>query len=388
MIRAAVVGLGIGLAHCAGYLKSPHAKLAAVCDPVEVRRETVGGTFSQGSMIVLKSLFPPDLLPRRWEELGVKTYTTLEEVLEDPNIHLVSLCTPPHTHPSLGAKVLNAGKHLYLEKPIGVQIEDCQPLWEAASRSPCEAGIAYEFRLNPAILWVRQAIQNGRIGHPEAFSINHYRNSFRRDKVGKWIQKREYSGGLLVEETCHWFDLARYLMGREVETLHCLMRDCFYPDFDFEDIAYVNGTFQGGGILQISHALTGFDFSLIIQVHGTAGTIWCALKEDRYSALDGGETAWYGLVAIGPLNGKPEEAEVTKFGTEATEPETIQNAVIHFTQSIALGQTPAASLEDGYRSLELSLMAGRSAIERKVMSYVSLYPLQTTSKIEQRSPQV
>ena len=91
MIRAAVVGLGIGLAHCAGYWKSPYAELAAVCDPVEIRRRTVGGTFSQGSMEVLKPLFPSDLLSRRWEELGVKTYASLEEVLEDPSIDLVSL---------------------------------------------------------------------------------------------------------------------------------------------------------------------------------------------------------------------------------------------------------------------------------------------------------
>ncbi|GAB4366226.1 MAG: Gfo/Idh/MocA family oxidoreductase [Spirochaetales bacterium] len=373
MIRAAVVGLGIGLAHCAGYLKSPHARLVAVCDPVEARRKTVGGTFSQGSMAVLKPLFSPDLLTKQWEELGVKTYATLEEVVEDPDIDLVSLCTPDYTHPYLGANVLNAGKHLYLEKPLGVRLEDCEILLEAARRSSCTVGVAYEFRLNPAILQVKKIIETGRIGRPEAFSLYHYRNSFRRDKVDKWIQKREFSGGLLVEETCHWFDLARYLMGREVETLHCVSRDCFYPDFDFEDIAYVNGTFQEGGILQISHALTGFDFSLIIQIHGTAGTVWCALKEQRYSALDGGETSWYALVATGPLNGKPEDAEVTKFGVEATEPENIRDAVIHFTEAIASGKPPLASLEDGYRSLELALLAGKSAQEKKALPYGSRY---------------
>jgi len=371
MIRAAVVGLGIGLAHCAGYLKSPYAKLSAVCDPVEVRRNTVGGTFSQGSMEVLKPLFSPELLTQSWVALGVKTYSSLEEVLADPSVDLVSLCTPDYTHPGLGAKVLEAGKHLYLEKPIGVRLSDCAPLLEAARRSNRTVGVAYEFRLNPAVLKIKQAIQEDRIGTPEAFSLYHYRNSFRRDKVGKWIQKRELSGGLLVEETCHWFDLARYLMGKEVESLHCVTRDCFYPDFDFEDIAYIEGTFQGGGIWQISHALTGFDFSLIIQVHGRKGTLWCGLKEQAYSALDGGETSWYGLVALGPLNGKPEDAEVVKFGTEATEPENIQNAVIHFTEAIAKGKPPAASLEDGYRSLELALLAGRSAQEGKALTYTS-----------------
>ncbi|MFQ3619999.1 MAG: alpha-glucosidase, partial [Spirochaetales bacterium] len=186
--------------------------------------------------------------------------------------------------------------------------------------------------------------------------------------------KKELSGGLLVEETCHWFDLARYLMGREVESLSCVTRDCFYPDFDFEDIAYVQGTFQEGGIFQISHALTGFDFSLIIQIHGTDGTLWGALKEVPYSSLDGGETSWCGLLAEGPLNGTPEIAQVEKFGIEATEPENIREAVVEFTRVVAQGGKPFASLEDGYRSLELSLLAGEASKKGQVLPYYSQWP--------------
>jgi len=373
MIRAAVVGLGIGLAHCAGYLESPYARLTAVCDPEPIRRKTVGGTFSQGSMLVLKPLFDPELLPRSWESIGVRSYGSLDEVLRNEEIDLVSLCTPDYTHPELGRKVLEAGKHLYLEKPLGVRLDDCKPLITAAQTSGRMVGVAYEFRRNPAILRMKEWINAGRIGQPQAFSLYHYRTPFRRDKIHMWIQKKEYSGGLLVEETCHWFDLARFLMSREVETLHCVTVDTIHPDFDFEDIAYVNGTFLGGGILQISHSLAGFDFSLIIQIQGTNGSLWCALKEDQYSSLDGGETSWYGLLSQGPVNGSPKDAEVLKFGTEVTEAKTIRDAVVEFTRSIVAGTPPFASLEDGFRSLELSLLAGQSAREGQVVPYQSLW---------------
>ena len=77
-MRCAVVGLGIGMAHVAGYLQHPEAELAAVADRLPERRACVGGTFAAGSMQVLKPLFdPPEvegaaehILDRRWEEIG------------------------------------------------------------------------------------------------------------------------------------------------------------------------------------------------------------------------------------------------------------------------------------------------------------------------------
>ena len=67
-MKAAVIGLGIGHGHCAGYLQSPHAELSAVCDLMPDRLARVGGTFEQGSMSELRQLYPPELLGKSWEE--------------------------------------------------------------------------------------------------------------------------------------------------------------------------------------------------------------------------------------------------------------------------------------------------------------------------------
>ena len=72
--NTAVVGLGIGMAHVAGYLSSPNANLVAVADAWAERRERVGGTFDQGSMLNLKPLFDGELLSKRWEDLGIRVY--------------------------------------------------------------------------------------------------------------------------------------------------------------------------------------------------------------------------------------------------------------------------------------------------------------------------
>lgn len=360
MLGCAVVGLGIGLAHCAGYLGSPHARLVAVCDLQPERLAAVGGTFRQGSMTVLQELFPAEDLALRWEEKGVKTFTSIDKLLRDPRVDIVSLCTPDHTHAGLAVKVLRAGKHLLLEKPLALGLAEAERIREALERAGTCFAVGYEFRLNPVVQLAGQLARSGRLGEIEAFALHHFRTPFKRDKWNRWIQKKAFSGGLLVEETCHWFDLARFLTGKEVSSLHCVKTDRIHPDFDFEDIAYVNGAFRGGGILQIAHSLAGFDFNLTFILHGAQGTAWCSLKEERLSSLDGRETGYHGIVAFGRTNGGPAEAEVVRFGREATEPENIRDYARRFAECVALRQTPPAGFADGWESLRLALLAGQA----------------------------
>jgi predicted dehydrogenase len=365
VLKAAVVGLGIGHAHCAGYLASPHATLAAVCDLMPERLARVGGTFEQGSMPDLRDLYPPELLQRRWEELGVTTYGSLEEVLSDPGIGLISLCTPDHTHAELGARVLRAGRHLLLEKPLAISLRGAERLGEALARagSRTSFSVGYEFRLNPAVLQVRELVRSGFTGEVEAFSLHHFRRPFKRDKWRHWIQSRRFSGGLIVEETCHWFDLLRFLTGKEVASLQCRTTDRILADFDFEDVAYIQGRLEGGGVFQIAHALSGFDFHLTIAVHGRRGTVWCRLKERPAGLLDESPSDSCALVAWGEPNRPPETARRRTFGPEATEPRSIRDYARCFAECIALGESPAVSYGDALRALELSLLARASGEE-------------------------
>jgi myo-inositol 2-dehydrogenase/D-chiro-inositol 1-dehydrogenase len=198
--------------------------------------------------------------------------------------------------------------------------------------------------------------------------VHHYRRPFRRDKWNRWIQERSKSGGLIVEETSHWFDLARYLSGGEIATVHAVATDKIHPDFDYEDIAFINATFAGGGILQISHALTGFDFALVVTIHGTAGTIRCAFKETPVSRLDAGQTSYIAVVSWGPLDGNAEQGGVVTFGEEATEPATIRDHVREFAACVAEGRPAPCTLSDGLAALEASIAAGVAAHRNAVVN--------------------
>ncbi len=378
-MKTGVIGLGIGMAHAAGYLKHPEAALKAVADAWDVRRRSVNGTFSQGAMHVLKPLFEPpeaptELLSKGWEELGCRVCEDAEQLIADPEIELVSLCTPDDSHEELALRVLASGKHLLLEKPLALSLEGAKRIGQALKDSKGRLSFGYEFRVNPAVRELRRLVEEGELGQVRAFALYHFRSPFRRNKWKQWIQSKERSGGLLVEETCHWFDLARYITGREVVELNCVGTGDIHTDFDYEDLAFVQGRFDDEAVFQISHSLTGHDFSLILQVHGTEGTAWCGLKEEPYTSLDGGSSDYLGLLSFARRGGMsggvhsggapevpgPKDALITRWGMEATEPWNIRQYVMETVDALRENRPFPAEYEDGLRSLEIALAARRS----------------------------
>jgi predicted dehydrogenase len=304
------------------------------------------------------------VLERTWEDIGVRVYEDLDEVLGDPAVEIVSLCTPDHLHVEHAEAVLAAGKHLLLEKPVALEPEGAVrllPVVRAARERGLSVCVGYEFRRNPAVVRLRELVTSGALGEIAAFSLYHYRSPFRRDKWQHWIEKEELSGGLIVEETSHWLDLARFLPGKEIARVQAETTDRIHPDFDYEDIAFINGRYADGAVFQISHTLTGFDFSIIIQLHGTKGSAWCGLKDAAYSALDAGASTYHGLVAWGPQNGRPADGRIETFDASVTEPFNIRDFTRHFASCVQEGSAPAVSYEDGMRCLEAAVAARRSA---------------------------
>jgi predicted dehydrogenase len=359
--RAVVVGLGIGMAHARAYMESDYACLYGVSELNPVRLSKVGGTFSEGNMICLRPLFPDEMLDRRWEDLGVKVFPSLDAVLADPDVDIVSICTPDYLHPEHLRKAMASGKDILLEKPLAITLDEARSIEPEIRSYGHDFAIAYEFRSIPPVVQLRNLVQSGELGDVKAFSLYHFRTPFKRDKWNHWIQKRACSGGLLVEETCHWFDLARFITGKEIDSVSCVTEGGINEGFDFEDIAYVNGRYKDGGVFQISHALTGFDFSLQLTVHGTKKVAWCNFKETESSSLDAGQTDYYAVVSVGPVGGGVEDASVTTYGLEATEPWAIKEQVLNYCREAALGKPHGAGVDDGMKSLEAALCSEESA---------------------------
>lgn len=163
-------------------------------------------------------------------------------------------------------------------------------------------------------------------------------------------------------------------MEQEVEftyskTVHCVITSGINDDF--EDGAFIQGTCEESGIFQISHALSGFDFSLQLTVHGTKGTIRAGLKEEACSSLDNGSTDYLGIVSAGEPGSLPKDAEVTVYGEEAAEPFTSREMGKEFCRSIVAGEAVTATGEDGIPSRAAAALSS----ERYLMRIFTILPV-------------
>lgn len=357
MLGAAVVGLNVGRLHALGYWESPFAELKAVCDLVPERLEWVR------------------------QQVPVDIYQDLAALLSRDDIHLVSVCTPDYTHREVATEVLRAGKHLLLEKPIALTLSDARAIMEEAERADTLCSIGYEFRVNSVVQTLKDLLEAGDLGELRAISMYFWRGPFQYGKSSRWIQRVECSGGLLVEEACHWFDLLRWF-GGEVSEVQCYGVGGVLPETGFEDVAYVNLRFASGAAGQMSHCLAGFGTALLLWVVGSRASAWGYFKETESPFLGLGWPGEYGRVALIPGHprtdaDKPrllEGVRVRTFGIEAKEQENIKDYAKLFAASVAQGRQPPVTLEDGYRSLELSLAARASSLTNGARVRLPLSP--------------
>lgn len=191
MLRFGFIGLGaMGRSHVniISELCGRHAQVSAVCarNPDHIR-ETL------------------KLAP------NAKVFKREADLIAEP-LDAVFVATPNFTHVPLGVQVLKAGKHLFLEKPVGISAEECRQLADAADASDRIAMIGHELRYSPYFQHIKELVSAGEIGRPQMVWCREFRGPFQK-KTNDWIQDNRFSGGMLVEKNCHHFDLMNWWVG-------------------------------------------------------------------------------------------------------------------------------------------------------------------------------
>jgi predicted dehydrogenase len=203
-VNVAVVGLGfMGVTHLRAYQQVESARIAAVCDAV---RLPVNGVLQGVAGNIKKS---DDI------NLGaeVKVFRKLEDVLADPQIALVDLCTPTPLHPEQATAALKAGKHVLCEKPIARTSTSAREIIRAEESADGFLMPAMCMRFWPGWGWLKQAVEEASYGKVLAAR-------FRRiSEMPGWSKQGTYSagsdlGGALFDLHIHDTDFVQFLFGR------------------------------------------------------------------------------------------------------------------------------------------------------------------------------
>jgi UDP-N-acetyl-2-amino-2-deoxyglucuronate dehydrogenase len=204
---------------------------------------------------------------------GVRAYTDLGVMLQDPDVQMVSICAPQHTHPQLAIACAGAGRHVLIEKPMAVDLKGCDQIISAADRMGIKLGVISQRRFYESVQRVKFAVEAGKIGEPVLGTVTvmgwrdeayYQMDSWR----GKWATE---GGGVLLTQTTHQIDLFQWFMG-PIEELFGYWANLNHPYIEVEDTAIAVVRFKNGalGTILVSNSQKP-GFYGKIHVHGESG---------------------------------------------------------------------------------------------------------------------
>lgn len=307
--------------------------------------------------IELVAVAEPDPAGRARASVGAPRAAVVEdwrEVVADPRIGAVVICLPSGMHADAASAALEAGQHVYLEKPIATTLADGRRVLEAWRSSGRVGMTGFDQRFEPAIVALRREVRAGLVGALTGARLA--MGSGRRD-APEWKRSRATGGGVLLDLGSHMVDLARFVLGEEVRRV-CASVATVLAD---EDTASFAMTLSSGRLAQAWVTLAGITESRF-EVVGERGM----LVADRYAGtlrFVPLEPAWSrvsrareGLARLGrDSRALFEVAQPLAIGA------TYCAALEAFTAAVAAGRSASPDIEDGFRSLAVVLAAEESA---------------------------
>lgn len=212
--------------------------------------------------------------PRRRPSLAsasdARWATDLDQALADPEVTVVSVCTPTPSHAELAIRALEAGRDVLLEKPIALTLADAERVADAASRAPGTLMVAHVVRFFPGYAALADRVAAGAVGRPRLVRASRISSA----PVGyDWLADEERSGGMLVDFAIHDFDQANAFLGRAIAvTSTAVARP--EPGTGFGTPTATTVEYADGGVAQVlsvSDLPEGQPFVSGLEVVGDAG---------------------------------------------------------------------------------------------------------------------
>jgi myo-inositol 2-dehydrogenase/D-chiro-inositol 1-dehydrogenase len=200
--------------------------------------------------------------------LAVQDY---HQILSDPTIDAVAICSSTDTHARIVAEAAEAGKHIFCEKPIDLGLEKIDAALNSVEKAGVKLQIGFNRRFDPNFRKVHNMVAEGKIGTPCILRITS------RDPAPPPISYVKVSGGMFLDMTIHDFDMARYLSGSEVEEIFTaagVMVDPAIGEAGDVDTAIITLRFANGAIGTIDNsrkAVYGYDQR--VEVFGSNGMV-------------------------------------------------------------------------------------------------------------------
>ena len=203
------------------------------------------------------------------EELGIPNYyQDYHEILNNPEIDAVLVCSSTDTHADITVEAAKAGKHIFCEKPVDLTVDKIKAVIAAVEEAGVKLQIGFNRRYDHNFAYIKQLANEGKLGNLQTIKITS------RDPEPPCIDYVKVSGGIFLDMTVHDFDMARFI-GGEVEEVYAnatVMVDPAIGEAGDVDTAIINLKFENGALGVIDNSRrAAYGYDQRIEVFGSLG---------------------------------------------------------------------------------------------------------------------
>ena len=345
-------------------------------------RAAIGGLFDPSPNSVAQA---QQTIRQYGQTVAAREYDSISQLCSDPSIDAIFICTPNYTHLELLRTVIDAGKAVFLEKPIATSVEDAWQVCKLAAAHPhlVRFGLQYRYKAIYAEA-IHEVLERKSIGTVHTVNMLEHRFPF-LDKVGQWNKFNEYSGGTLIEKCCHYFDLLNlFAQGRPVRVYASGHQAVNFKKFSYQDRAadgldhasvIVDYDNQTVGSFELCMFAPGSNEQLII--NGDQGR----LRAEENSTLGGDNTnsieIWRGEQGASTLSHPHYPPYIDAAGHHGST--FFEHAA--FVDDLASGGNTGPSLAEGFWSVAVGAAAQHSITTAQPVHIEELLPKDFDAKL-------
>ncbi|MGN0093225.1 MAG: Gfo/Idh/MocA family oxidoreductase [Methanobrevibacter sp.] len=314
-INVGVIGVGaMGYNHARVYYKLENANLIAVSDVSEMTLEKVS------------------------KKYDAKAYTDYNDLLEDPEIEVVSVCVPTTHHHDVVMSAIEHGKHVLVEKPIAFTLEEAEEMIEAAHKKGVILGTGHVERFNPAVQKAKELIDNDVIGDIVSASAK---------RVGPY-PPRIKDVGVAIDLAIHDLDIMYYLFNQDVKRVYASMGSIL-NNCEYEDHAEIMVNFAGGmtGMLEVN---------------------WLTPYKRREISITGTD----GIINVDYIDQSIDVRGKFAQDIQIEHKEPLMEELRSFLNAVTENKKPVITGEDGLNALKMVIAANRSSKTKKPITLEEL----------------
>jgi len=257
-IRFALLGAGrIGQIHARAVNSNPQAQLIAVADVFEESARNLIATYGG-------------------------EFRDIETIAASQDVDAVLICTPTNTHADLIEKFARAGKAVFCEKPIDLNLERVASCLKMVEETGARLMVGFNRRFDPHFSALKNAVVEGKIGQVEMINITS------RDPGAPAAEYIKVSGGIFKDMSIHDFDMARFLLDEEIDTVMASASVLVDPeigelgDYDSANIILTTASGKQCSISNSRRATYGYDQR--IEIHGSLGAV--SVENQRETSIE------------------------------------------------------------------------------------------------------